>query len=166
MVKSVALGSKCYLLPPDKENTVCMLQQNQKEINGLFIHFTHYLSSKSLQSILEISTTYRLVSNWLICRLRAQCMISRSNFKLFMISRIIIEVSVLKSCQPWPLNQLISLTTNLIIPNITKTSSSKFCLKLYYQRPSGGLTPGNPRYFHNGTHNKCPTPHTRTIFLH
>ena len=80
-------------------------------------------------------------------------MISRSYFKLFMISRII-EVSVLKSCQPWPLNQLISLTTNLIIPNITKTSSSKFCLKLYYQRPSWGLTPGNPRYFHNGTHNK------------
>ena len=84
-------------------------------------------------------------------------MISRSNFKLFMISRII-EVSVLKSCQPWPLNQLISLTTNLIIPNITKTSSSKFCLKLYYQRPSWGLTPGNPRYFHNGTHNKINAP--------
>ena len=36
--------------------------------------------AKSLQLILEISATYRLVSyllvsNWLICRLRAQCMI-------------------------------------------------------------------------------------------
>ena len=37
--------------------------------------------AKSLQLILEINATYRLVcyllvDNWLICRLRAQCMIS------------------------------------------------------------------------------------------
>ena len=40
-----------------------------------------FLLAKSLQLILEIGATYRLISyllpdNWLICRLRAQCMIS------------------------------------------------------------------------------------------
>ena len=46
-----------------------------------------FLLAMILQLILEISTTYRLVSylladNWLICRLHAQCMISKSNVKL------------------------------------------------------------------------------------
>ena len=50
-------GSYTDLIP--HISLFCMWQQNQKEINGIFIHFTHYLSSKSLQSILEISTTYR-----------------------------------------------------------------------------------------------------------
>ena len=56
--------------------------------------YTLYLLSvfsmaKILQSILEISKTYGLVSsrylvavNLLICRLRAQCMTSKSTFKL------------------------------------------------------------------------------------
>ena len=42
--------------------------------------------AKSLQLILEISATYRLVGyllsdNWLICRLCTQCMISKSDVK-------------------------------------------------------------------------------------
>ena len=45
---------------------------------------------KSLQLILEISATYRFVSyllaeNRLICRLPAQCMISKSNVKLHVV---------------------------------------------------------------------------------
>ena len=154
----------------------CMWQQNQKEINGIFIHFTHYLSSKSLQSILEISSPYRLVSNWLsvgyvhkawfpgailnsfyatvfviiIFLLNNVSIILQLLESVFMISGII-EVSVLKCYQPWPLAQLISLTANLIILDITKTSSSN-CFIL--SAAILGLTPGNPRYFHNGTHNK------------
>ena len=50
-------GSYTDLIP--HISLFCMWQQNQKEINGIFIHFTHYLSSKTLPSILEISTTYR-----------------------------------------------------------------------------------------------------------
>ena len=43
--------------------------------------------ANSLQLIMKISATYRLVSYlmadlWLICRLRAQYMISKSNVKL------------------------------------------------------------------------------------
>ena len=43
-----------------------------------------FLLAKSLQLILEISATYRLVSylladNWIICRMRAQCMIFNSH---------------------------------------------------------------------------------------
>ena len=34
--------------------------------------------AKSLQLILEISAAYRLADNWLICRLRAQCMITNN----------------------------------------------------------------------------------------
>ena len=56
-----------------------------------YLHYYYTLYSltvfslaKSLQLILEISATYRLVSylladNWLICRLRAKCMISTNN---------------------------------------------------------------------------------------
>ena len=45
---------------------------------------------KRLQSIFEISTTYRFVSyllagNRLICRLPAQCIISKSNVKLWSV---------------------------------------------------------------------------------
>ena len=83
-------GSYTDLIP--HISLFCMLQQNQMEINGLFIHFTHHLSSKSIQSILEISTTYRLVSNWLICRLRAQCMISKGNFKLFLCNSVFVII--------------------------------------------------------------------------
>ena len=53
----------------------------------IIIHCTHvspFSMANSLQLILEISATNRLVSylladNWLICRLRAQCMISNNN---------------------------------------------------------------------------------------
>ena len=46
-----------------------------------------FLLAKSLQLILEIGATYRLVSyllpdNWLICRLRAQCMISINSISI------------------------------------------------------------------------------------
>ena len=37
--------------------------------------------AKSLQLILGNSATYRLLTNLLICRLRAQCMISKSKVK-------------------------------------------------------------------------------------
>ena len=50
--------------------------------------------AKSLQLILEIGTTYRLVSylladNWLICRLRTQCMMSNININLGSLRRCV-----------------------------------------------------------------------------
>ena len=60
---------------------------------NIVIYYTLYSISvfslaKNLQLTLVISPTYRLVSylladNWLICRLCGQCMISKSNGKLF-----------------------------------------------------------------------------------
>ena len=63
-----------------------------------FSFSTIYLSlAKSLSLILEISTTYRLVSylladNWLICRLCAQCMISKSNVNSVLCDRVFVII--------------------------------------------------------------------------
>ena len=169
-------GSYTDLIP--HISLFCMLQQNQMEINGLFIHFTHHLSSKSIQSVLEISTTYRLVSNWLICRLRAQCMISRGNFKLFLCNSVFVIIIFLLNnvnniatvrvrfyhirnnrglgcCEPWPLAQVISLTTNLITPDITKTSSSN-CLIL--SAAILGVDPWEPQVFSQWHSQQMPHP--------
>ena len=99
--------------------------------------------AKSLQLILEISATYRLVSylladTWLICRLRAQCMISKSNVKsvpydgVFVViysktmynKTIIIRFgfcNIWNNQGPRPSPRPITLTSTLIFPNITKT---------------------------------------------
>ena len=64
-----------------------------------FCYYTLYFLSlfsfaKSMQSVLEISTTYRWVSyllagNQLICRLGVQCMIFKSNVKLCSVRRCV-----------------------------------------------------------------------------
>ena len=59
--------------------------------------------AKSLQLILEISTTYRLVSclladNWLICRLREQCMISNNNINPGSLRRCVCRHFLPKQC--------------------------------------------------------------------
>ena len=113
-----------------------------------------------LPLILEISTTYRLASylladNWLICRLHTQCMISKCDVKLVrcdgvfviiqmytMYNKTVIGFSVcdmqnnqgLGTCkfyQPQPLAWLITYTSTLIIPDITKASSNN-CSKLFW----------------------------------
>ena len=68
-------------------------------INSIVIHCIHYIYSlaKSLQLILEISATYRLVSyllagDWLICRLCMQCMISKSNVKLVLWDGVFVVI--------------------------------------------------------------------------
>ena len=113
--------------------------------------------AESLQLILEISANFRLVSyvladNWLISRMRAQCMISNKNsiqvpcegvfvvifFKTMSNKTIILfgfcdtlnNQGLGKCYQPRPSAQLITLTSTLIIPDITKTSSNN-CLKWY-----------------------------------
>ena len=45
--------------------------------------------ARSLQFILKVSATYRLADNWLVCSLRVQCMISKSNVKLCSVRRCI-----------------------------------------------------------------------------
>ena len=56
--------------------------------------------AKSLELILEISAIYRLADNWLICRSRAQCMISNnsinSSFLRECICRYFLQKNVLK----------------------------------------------------------------------
>ena len=177
-------GSYTDLIP--HISLFCMWQQNQKEINGIFIHFTHYLSSKNLQSILEISSPYRLVSNWLsvgyvhkawfpgailnsfyatvfviiIFLLNNVSIILQLLESVFMISGII-EVSVLKCYQPWPLAQLISLTANLIILDITKTSSSN-CFIL--SAAILGVDPWEPQVFSQWHSQQMPySPHKNNI---
>ena len=116
-----------------------------------------YSLAKSLQLILESSANYRLVSyllvdNWLICRLRAQCMISnidsgslRRCVSLFSSNQCITKqlLDILnnqgldKCYQPRPSARLITLTSTLIIKyiHITKTSSNN-CLISVGSRPS------------------------------
>ena len=58
-------------------------KRSRKEF-ALLYSLSPFSMANSLQLILEISATNRLVSylladNWLICRLRAQCMISNNN---------------------------------------------------------------------------------------
>ena len=111
-----------------------------------------------LQLILEISATYRLVSylladNWLFCRLRAQCMISKSNVKSVpwdgvfvviyfktMYNKTVIRFDFCdirnnqglgKRYQPSRISRLITLSDTLIIPDITKASSNN-CLVFCY----------------------------------
>ena len=60
------------------------LHKSQKKHYYTLYSLSVFSLAKSLQLILEISATYRLVSylladNWLICRLHAQCMISNNN---------------------------------------------------------------------------------------
>ena len=104
--------------------------------------------AKSLQLILQISATYRLVSylladTWLICRLHAQCMISKSNVKtvpcdgVFVViySKTMYNKTIIirfgfcniwnnqgfgKWYLPWPSARPITLTSTLIFPDITK----------------------------------------------
>ena len=99
--------------------------------------------AKSLQLILEISTTYRLVSylladNWLISRLCTQCMMSNNNINLGSLQRYVCCYFFIKTMynktiirfgfcdilnnqglgkcyQPWPSAWLITLTSTLII---------------------------------------------------
>ena len=112
-----------------------------------------FLLAKSLQLILEISATYRLVSylladNWLICRLRAQCMISNNNINSGSLRRCVCpyflqsNVTIIrfgfcdilnnqglgKCYQPRPSAWLITFISALIIPDITKTLSNIFFL--------------------------------------
>ena len=58
--------------------------------------------AKSLQLILEITATYRLVSylvadNWLICRLRTQCMLSNNNINLGSLQRCVCRYFFIKT---------------------------------------------------------------------
>ena len=122
------------------------------------IYYMYSLSifslAEILQLILEISVTYRLVSyqlaadNWLpvICRLRAQCMIPRAMSNRFRVT-VYLSLSISKQCiikqlsylvsvisgiikvSPRPSVRLITLTSTLIILDITKTSSNN-CLLL------------------------------------
>ena len=107
--------------------------------------------AKSLELVLEISATYRLVSylladNWLIFRLRAQCMIYNNNFNLTqfvvviffkpMYNKTVIRFGFcdilnnqrIGKCSYLfrPSGRLITLTSTLSIPDITKTSSNNF----------------------------------------
>ena len=60
--------------------------------------------AKSLQLILEISATHRLVSyllvdNFLICRLRAQCIISKSNVNSVLCNGVLVIINFIsKQC--------------------------------------------------------------------
>ena len=113
-----------------------------------------YALAKSLKLIFEISANYRLVSylladNGLICRLRAQCMISNINsgflqrifvviFFKSMYNKTIIRSGFCdilsnqglgKCYQLLPSAPLIILTSTLIIKDITKTSSNNCLLR-------------------------------------
>ena len=118
----------------------------------------------SLLLILEISATYRLVSytladNWLICRLRAQCMIYNLAISIQVLCDGVFAVIFFKTMynktiirwvfcdilnnqglgkcyQPRSSGRLITLTETLIISDITKTSSNN-CLE-YIFAISGG----------------------------
>ena len=114
-----------------------------------FYSLSIFSLAKSLQLIFEISATYRLVSyllahNWLICRLRAQCMIYNNRvysgplrrcvccyFLQTMYNETIIRFGFCniinnqglgKCYQPRPSAQVITLPLTLIIPDITETS--------------------------------------------
>ena len=140
---------------------MCLQDQDCPAFNNNYsVYYTLYSLSvfslaKSLRLILEISATCRLVSylladNLLICRLRAQCMISNNNINsgslrlcvchYFLQNNVIIIKQLLdsrgfcdilndqglgKCYQPRPLARLVTLTSTLIIPHITKTSSKK-----------------------------------------
>ena len=104
-----------------------------------------FLLAKSLQLILEISATRTLVSyllahNLLICRLRAQCMISNDNINSmhnetmhnetiirFVSCGMLNNQGLGKCYQPSLGPRLITLNSTMIIPHITKTSSNN-CL--------------------------------------
>ena len=124
---------------------------NQKNYNPTNCHYytlcTLFTMAKILQSILEISTTCRLV----ICRLCAQCMISKSNVKSvpcdgvfvviyfkIMIPRII-KVLISVICHGLRLGWY-HLPRPWLFPNITKTSSNNIGYNL--------MITENPAYIH------------------
>ena len=132
---------------------------NSKEINIIYDCYT--LPSPSVFSlakrlILEISAlaykycwlvSYLAAENWLICRLCTQFMISNNSLQQYVCryflqnSRIIKQLfkfcdilnnqGLGKCYQPQP----ITLTSTLIIPDITKTSSNNNCLISWSQKP-------------------------------
>ena len=135
--------------------------------NNYSVYYTLYSLSvfslaKSLLLIFEISTTCRLVSylledNLLVCRLRAQCIISNNNInsgflrrcvcRYFLQNNVIIIKQLLdsrgfcdilnnqglgKCYQPRPSARLATLTSTLIIPHITKTPSNNCLLSVLH----------------------------------
>ena len=138
--------------------SIILLSHNVKELTSplfLIIYTLYSLSvlslAKSLQLILEISATYRLVSyllaayNWLICRLCTQWFPITVSIQVpwdgvfviiffrTMYNKTIIRFgfydilnnqSLGKCYQPRPSVRLTTLTLTLIIPDITKTSST------------------------------------------
>ena len=107
-------------------------------------------------------------------------MISRGNFKLFLCNSVFVIIIFLLNnvniilqllesvfiiiirnnrglgcCEPWPLAQVISLTANLITPDITKTSSSN-CLIL--SAAILGVDPWEPQVFSQWQSQQMPHP--------
>ena len=129
-------------------------KNNEKTCHYLIIYnYTLYSLSafslaKSLQLILETSATYRFVSyllanNWLSCGFRVfrflsiqvacDCVFVVISFKTmynktifrFGFCDILNNQGLGKCYQPRPSARLITLTSTLIIPDVTKTSSTK-----------------------------------------
>ena len=143
---------------------MCLQDQDCPAFNNNYsVYYTLYSLSvfslaKSLLLILEISATCRLVSylladNLIICRLRAQCMISNNNINSGSLRRCVCQNNVIiikqlldsrgfcdilnnqglgKCYQPRPSARLVTLTSTMIIPHITKTPSNNCLLSVLH----------------------------------